>query len=594
MHISSILVENYRSFRKLVLDDLPAQIVIVGENAVGKSNLLRALRLVLDPGMPESQRYLRRDDFADGLEKPLAGDVIKVAIGLAGFDGDKDAMALLSDAMVSAKPYRARLTYVYRPRTDTVVPGNPPQYDFLIFGGDDESSVVDHDVRRSIAFHLLPALRNAEEDLQNWSRSPLRRLLESLAIPPEVLDAAQAGVEAATGTLTAHDAVKALNDSLTTRLRSMVGERFAVKSSLGVAAGRAEQLLRAIRIFVDDGAVRPIADASLGTANVVFLALLLQETSLSKAAGRSTANVLAIEEPEAHLHPHVQRVLFSSLLRDANPLLLTTHSPHIASVSRLPSIVLLRRAGKNGTVGFTAHGAGFDARETADIERYLDVTRAEMLFARGVILVEGAAEQYLVPAFARQLGVDLDQLGITVCSVQGTDFAPYCRLLSARAFAIPSVVLTDGDPGADGGIGARSGIRRGVAILEAIGADPDALAQAIDEDDGPKAREVLAQHHVLVGGTTLETDLLPGGGTAMVQAFDSLEPSPAARADFAVSVVQAGAGDGAARKRVIKRIDAVGKGRFAQKLSGQLQSVPPPDYIRGAIEGIVRLVYPDA
>lgn len=66
-----------------------------------------------------------------------------------------------------------------------------------------------------------------------------------------------------------------------------------------------------------------------------------------------------------------------------------------------------------------------DPQEIADLERYLDVTRGEMIFGRGVILVEGDAELYLVPVLAKLAGIDLEQLGITVCSVGGTNFEPY-------------------------------------------------------------------------------------------------------------------------------------------------------------------------
>ncbi len=85
---------------------------------------------------------------------------------------------------------------------------------------------------------------------------------------------------------------------------------------------------------------------------------------------------------------------------------------------------------ENGeTHGFNSAALAFTPEQKDDLQRYLDVTRAEMLFARGVIFVEGVTEQCLVPAFAaahmqkKGLGTSLDDLGITVCSVNGTDFA---------------------------------------------------------------------------------------------------------------------------------------------------------------------------
>ena len=127
--------------------------------------------------------------------------------------------------------------------------------------------------------------------------------------------------------------------------------------------------------------------------------------------------------------------------------ILTTHSPHIASIAPLRSLVLLRRDGAGDrTVGVSTAKTPLTAADEADLQRYIDVTRGELFFARGIILVEGDAERFLVPAFAEALDIRLDQRGISVCSVGGTNFAPYVKLLGPAGLAIPHVVLTDLDP----------------------------------------------------------------------------------------------------------------------------------------------------
>jgi putative ATP-dependent endonuclease of OLD family len=82
------------------------------------------------------------------------------------------------------------------------------------------------------------------------------------------------------------------------------------------------------------------------------------------------------------------------------------------------------------------------------LERYIDVTRGELFFSKGVILVEGDAEKFLLPTLAKLYdpNLDLDAQGITVCSIAGTNFAPYIRLLGPTGLDIPFVVLTDFDP----------------------------------------------------------------------------------------------------------------------------------------------------
>ena len=140
----------------------------------------------------------------------------------------------------------------------------------------------------------------------------------------------------------------------------------------------------------------------------------------------------------------------SSASNDEQPKLplsvvLTTHSPHIASVAPLRSLVLLRETTDKGSVGSSLAALELTDDEVEDLERYLDVTRAELLFARGVILVEGDAEKFLVPEFASELDIALDQFGVSVCSVSGTHFKPYAKLLTA--LSIPFSIITDWDNG---------------------------------------------------------------------------------------------------------------------------------------------------
>ena len=169
----------------------------------------------------------------------------------------------------------------------------------------------------------------------------------------------------------------------------------------------ASRLHRNIRLLIDDGE-RGIRDASLGSANLVFLSLKALELEQSIVDGNRNHTLLAIEEPEAHLHPHLQRSVYRHFFEgldavrgDPVSVVLTTHSPHIASVTPLRSIVLLKDTADRGSVGSSTAALDLTDTEQEDLGRYLDVTRAEMLFARGILLVEGEAERFLLPVFAR-------------------------------------------------------------------------------------------------------------------------------------------------------------------------------------------------
>jgi putative ATP-dependent endonuclease of OLD family len=126
MHISRIRIQNFRNFRDLDVA-LGEDAVIVGENKIGKSNLLHALRLILDPSMPDSARQLREEDFWDELPRQLGKhDVITISVEFADFEGDEKHLAVLGEFLVTAEPMVARLTYVFGAFNAEEVPSPNP------------------------------------------------------------------------------------------------------------------------------------------------------------------------------------------------------------------------------------------------------------------------------------------------------------------------------------------------------------------------------------------------------------------------------------------------------------------------------------
>ncbi|HEX3597175.1 MAG TPA: TOPRIM nucleotidyl transferase/hydrolase domain-containing protein, partial [Polyangiaceae bacterium] len=273
--------------------------------------------------------------------------------------------------------------------------------------------------------------------------------------------------------------------------------------------------------------------------------------------------VMAIEEPEAHLHPHVQRLIFRRLLRPEEreaeqTAIVTTHSPHIVSVTPPRNLVVLQTVGDQ-TEAAVAAEAELEGDEWNDIERYLDATRAELVFARRVLLVEGYAEQVLVPAIAEEIDLDLDQLGISVCAIHGTHFGSYVRFLSA--LDTPWAVITDGDPNEDG---ERVGERRARALLERLKSGDDA-----------------AEAGIFVGETTFEYDVF-SATTHNIRAYCTALEEVGLGPRRAKRVASWRDGDLPVASDFLSLIESLGKGRLAHRLVDA--RLDAPAYVEQALQ----------
>ncbi len=598
MRIHRVYIKNFRNFQDLnvVLGD---HAVIVGENKVGKSNFLFALRLVLDSSLPDSTRILQPTDFWEGLGQPVPKEaVIHIAVDLVDFEYSHDLKAALCDCLIQTEPFVARLNYVFR----RVLSGEDDEtallkYEFLLYGANDEGRQIGYRQRRWMPLDLLQALRDAENDLSTFRRSPLQPLLKRAfaQIPQDELTAIAKAIGDAQEDLSQNEHIRDLDERIVERLTTMTGPIHAIDTTLRVASTRPDALLRAIRLHIDGG-VRDIGQASLGSANLLYIALKTLEIQEALEKEERHHSFFAIEEPEAHLHPHVQRLAYRHFLRprygqqerDAQPsrqtILMTTHSPHIVSVAPLRSLVLLRRdRASNATAAVSTASISWTDSEVSDLERYLEVTRGEMLFARGVMLVEGDAEEYIIPAFARLLGYDFDELGVSVCSISGTHFGPYIKLLGPGALDIPFAVITDYDPvKSDDPNNPQPPL--GPARVKRL------LARFLPEEDIAKMSEdeCFAEGRrvgIFINQHTLEVDLFRAGcHDAICTTIVELSENGAARRRAEGWRMDPATME---TEKLLNDINGISKGRFAQSLARRISVENCPEYIRNAIAHIV-------
>ena len=414
MYISEIYASGFRCFdpaTPLQLKLSSGLNILVGPNDAGKSAIIDAARYVL---WTRGDDYIRPDehDFHVGADGTRGCDFI-VRCTFDDLSADEEARFLEWCANEKGK---LRLHVCMR-GSRRVSPGGGSIISSQHRAGEEgEGLPLDGELREYLKATYLKPLRDAEREMRAGRRSRLSRILGAMpTMGPQSKPAAQGSDATLHDTLTAADvavrnnaAVGGVASSVNTDFLdklSFVDDRLVATLDLG-AGGSFDQILERFELYLNAKAGTERIQRGLGYNNLLFMAaeLLLLQSHPDQVP------FLLIEEPEAHLHPQHQTLFMEVLAaRAAQPdpdkgethqqvqVLLTTHSPQLAAGAELETMTMI--------VGHRAFplGAAHTRLEVDDYEflrRFLDATKANLFFARALIVVEGDGEHLLLPAIA--------------------------------------------------------------------------------------------------------------------------------------------------------------------------------------------------
>lgn len=468
MHLSRIIIRNFRNFKSLDIRLQNGVTCVIGENNTGKTNLLHALRLAIDTNLSSSYRTLLPHDIhADaGFETP---NQVVISVEFFGYKNSINDTALFGSCEVEED--LARIHYRFRPRRevreeieneerDPEGLSLSEDYHFEITGGgiaDPAKVAWNENLGRALrfsdlqAFHIeyLPALRDVQSSLRNSFVSPLGRVLGVSEFDDDEKEELVSILREANTAIESQPTIEAAGTAIRNAFFTTSGEAHEMGLKLGMSEPSFVSISRSLKILLSNSAINDFEPSrnGLGLNNILYISMILEYFERRAVAARASGQLLLIEEPEAHLHPQLQRVLYGALADKPFQAILTTHSTHISSHAPLESYVTLTNDDQSSSSGCVLkEAAGLSDSETADLNRFLEATRSILLYARKVILVEGPSELFLIPALVKSvMNIDLDRYGISIVPIFGTHFKIYAKLFTPDVLRKKCAIITDGD-----------------------------------------------------------------------------------------------------------------------------------------------------
>lgn len=517
MKLSKLYIKGFRNFKEATIN-FNNQSLIIGANDVGKTNLLYALRILLDRGFSDLDLELKESDF-------YAYEETNEVIITAFFDDIKEDCILSKMKGDISGDGNLVIKYLATKGED---------YKFFCGKSDADEDLHEYAIpyyRKVLNIKYINSKRDFWGYINKTKNILLQQAKEDRSA--ETIDMDDALYKQISDKLKEVDSqipelsyVKNATEQINEELNKLAIHNQEQKVVFDTASTDTDSVINKISITSKHGDKKLLIGGE-GRLNQIYLSLWASQNRISEYSNE--VSILCVEEPEAYLHPHQQRELARYLCQVLKgQVILTSHSPYIVCEFSPNSIMRLYKDDQETKVA--SDGCSSVIEEGFDGFGYrMSVIPAEAFFADCVILVEGQSELIFYKTLAKQIGIDLDRLNISILSVEGVGFYTYAKILGA--LGIYWVARTDNDIFKIQHQDAYrfAGIERGLELAKqscdleetdekVIDAYSCKIHGFVDKISIPskvleaadKLRDVLANYDIFIADVDFETDLCNG------------------------------------------------------------------------------------